>query len=44
MHRPLASVDRLGSHLRSVEAQVRYLDRLIARLDHRFANRPDRRD
>jgi len=28
---------RLGSRLRSVEAQVRYLDRLIARLDHRFA-------
>jgi hypothetical protein len=28
---------RLGSQLRSVEAQVRYVDRLIARLDHRFA-------
>jgi hypothetical protein len=31
------AIDRLRSHLRSVEAQVRYLDGLIARLDHRFA-------
>jgi hypothetical protein len=30
---------RLGSRLRSVEAQVRYVDRLIARLDHRFGDR-----
>jgi UDP-N-acetylmuramate-alanine ligase len=28
---------RLGTQLRSVEAQVRYLGRLIAWLDHRFA-------
>lgn len=27
---------RLGSRLRSVESQVRYLDRLIERLDRRF--------
>jgi hypothetical protein len=27
---------RLGSRLRSVESQLRYLDRLIARLDCRF--------
>jgi UDP-N-acetylmuramate-alanine ligase len=32
---------RLGSYVRSAEAQVRYLDRLIARLDHRFAIQPD---
>ena len=38
------AIHRLGSHLRSVEAQVRYLDQLIARLDHRFANRPDGRN
>lgn len=37
------AIHRLGSHLRSVEAQVRYLDHLIARLDHRFANRTDGR-
>ena len=32
---------RLGSYVRSAEAQMRYLDRLIARLDHRFAIQPD---
>jgi hypothetical protein len=31
------AIDRLRSHLRSVEVQVRYLDGLIARLDRRFA-------
>jgi hypothetical protein len=31
------ALQRLGSTLRSTEAQVRYVDRLIARLDHRFA-------
>jgi hypothetical protein len=35
------AIHRLGSHLRSVEAQVRYRDRLIARRDHRFANQTD---
>jgi hypothetical protein len=34
-------MDRLGSHLRSVEAQVRYVDGLIARLEHRFAGHFD---
>ena len=29
---------RLGSQLRSAESQLRYLDRLIARLDHRFGS------
>jgi hypothetical protein len=33
----LSSVGRLRSQLRSVEAEVRYLDRLIERLDRRFA-------
>ena len=32
----LSSVGRLRSQLRSVEAEVRYLDRLIERLDRRF--------
>ncbi|MDT5117157.1 MAG: hypothetical protein QOE30_2896 [Mycobacterium sp.] len=27
---------RLGSRPRSAESQLRYIDRLIARLDHRF--------
>jgi hypothetical protein len=35
---------RLGSHLRSVEAQARYVDQLIARLDQRFANQTDGHD
>jgi hypothetical protein len=30
------TAQRLGSQLRSAESQLRYLDRLIARLDHRF--------
>lgn len=33
----LSSIGRLRSQLRSVEAEVRYLDRLIDRLDRRFA-------
>ena len=36
-----SAMHRLGSYVRSAEAQVRYLDRLIARLDHRFAIQPD---
>ena len=31
------ALNRLGSQLRSAEAEVRYVDRLIARLEHRFA-------
>jgi hypothetical protein len=38
------ATDRLGSQVRSVEAQVRYLDRLIAGLDHRFGPHPSGRD
>jgi hypothetical protein len=37
------AIDRLGSQLRSADAQVRYLDRLIARLEHRFAGHLDQR-
>jgi hypothetical protein len=37
------AIDRLGSQLRSAEAQVRYLDRLIGRLEHRFAGHLDDR-
>lgn len=33
----LSSIGRLRSQLRSVEAEVRYLDHLIDRLDRRFA-------
>ena len=36
-----SATHRLGSYVRSAEAQMRYLDRLIARLDHRFAIQPD---
>ena len=32
------TAQRLGSQLRSAESQLRYLDRLIARLDHRFGS------
>jgi len=35
---------RLGSQLRSAESQLRYLDRLIARLDHRFGGQLSFRD
>jgi predicted Zn-dependent peptidase len=38
------TAQRLGSHLRSAESQVRYLDRLIARLDHRFGDQLTERD
>jgi hypothetical protein len=38
------TAQRLGSHLRSAEAQLRYLDRLIARLDHRFGGPSSDRD
>jgi hypothetical protein len=37
------AIGRLGSQLRSAEAQVRYLDRLIRRLEHRFAGHLDDR-
>ena len=37
------AIDRLGSQLRSAEAQMRYLDRLIGRLEHRFAGHLDER-
>jgi hypothetical protein len=36
-----SAMHRLGSSLRSAEAQVRYVDRLIARLEHRFAFQAD---
>jgi acyl-CoA reductase-like NAD-dependent aldehyde dehydrogenase len=39
-----ATAQRLGSHLRSAESQVHYLDRLIARLDHRFGDQLTERD
>jgi hypothetical protein len=38
------TAQRLGSHLRSAESQLRYLDRLIARLDHRFGDQLPERD
>jgi len=36
-----SATHRLGSYARNAEAQVRFLDRLIIRLDHRFAIQPD---
>ncbi|MGB8405876.1 MAG: hypothetical protein WCE30_17580 [Mycobacterium sp.] len=38
------TAQRLGSQLRSAESQLRYLDRLIARLDHRFGGPQSDRD
>jgi len=38
------TAQRLGSRLRSAESQLRYLDRLIARLDHRFGAPSSDRD
>jgi hypothetical protein len=38
------STHRLGTRLRSAEAQLRYLDRLIARLDQRFGAHLSRHD
>jgi hypothetical protein len=38
------TAQRLGSQLRSTESQLRYLDRLIARLDHRFGGARSDRD
>jgi hypothetical protein len=32
------AIERLGSQLRSAEAQVHYLDRLIGRREHRVAD------
>lgn len=39
-HSRSGTAQRLGSQLRSAESQLRYFDRLIARLDHRFGGPP----
>ena len=38
------ALQRLGGNLRSVEAEVRQVDGLIARFDHRFASHWDERN